>query len=108
MGLSKAIQGSNHTVQQITWKDERGNAVDLTGATITGKKHPHNDASSVVAVDGTLALVTATSGIFSWAYGSVDVGTAGSFVVQFIATFADTTKEKSFKEEFKVEDALDV
>jgi hypothetical protein len=108
MGLSKAIQGSNHTVQQITWKDERGNAVNLTGATITGKIHPHNDSSSVVAVDGTLSLVTAASGIFSWAYGTVDVGTVGSFVVQFIATYADTTKEKCFKEQFTVDDALDV
>ena len=108
MALSRAVQGSNHTVQQVTWKDERGNAIDLTGATITGKKHPHNDSGTVVAVDGALALSNATAGIFTWTYGTVDIGTVGSFVVQFFATYADTTKEKSFKEEFRVEDALDV
>jgi hypothetical protein len=108
MALSRAIQGSNHTAQSITWKDERGQAVDLTGATITGKKHPHNDSSTVVAIDGTLSVTNATGGIFTWTYGAVDIGTVGSFLVQFIATYADTTKEKCFKEQFTVEDALDV
>ena len=113
MGLSIAVEGSNHTVQQITWKDESGNAVDLTGATITGKMHPHDDSSDVSDIggggaDGTLALYDADAGIFTWTYGANNIGTVGTFTVQFIATFGDGSKEKSFKEQFIVKDALDV
>ena len=110
MGLSTAVQGSNRRAQRVTWEDELGNPIDLTGSTVTGKKHPHDDASAVVAVDGTLALVAgvADNNEFDWTYGTVDIGTVGVYIVQFFATYADTTKEKSLKEEFKVKDALDV
>lgn len=114
MALSKAIEGSNHTAQQITWKDERGNAVDLTGATITGKMHPHDDSSTVSDIgggagNGTLTISDASNGVFNWTYGDNNIDDVGVFIVQFTATYAaDSSKEKCFKEQFIVEDALDV
>ena len=107
MGLANAVEASRHTAQSITWSDENGTAVDLTGATITGRTK-NNKTGTVTTIDGTLALVTASSGIFSWTYGAVDVGTVGKYTVQFIATFADTTNERSKAYEWEVLDAFDV
>jgi len=59
-------------------------------------------------IDGTLALVTAASGIFSWTYGANDVGTAGEADVQIVATFADTTKDISYIGAWYVHDILSV
>lgn len=105
MALSIAIKGSNHTAQSITWKDERGNAVVLTGATITGSKRDH-DGTAITAIDGTLALSDGANGVFTWTYGTNDIAVAGSYVVQFYATYSDTTIEKCFIEQFIVEEAL--
>ena len=105
MALSKAIVGSNHRAQSITWKDERGNALVLTGATITAGKRDH-DGTTVTAVDGTLALSDGPNGVFTWTYGTNDISTAGTYVVQFFATYADTTIEKNFTEQFIVAEAL--
>jgi len=105
MALANAVEAARHTVQTITWTDDDGTAVNLTGATLTGKIRQDGTTRSV---DGTLALVTAASGIFSWTYGALDVGTVGAAAVQFIATFADTTKDKSYIELWYVHDALDL
>jgi len=105
MGLSIAVEGSNHTGQSITWKDERGNAVVLTGATITGSKRDH-DGTVITAIDGALAITNGANGIFSWTYGTNDIAIAGSYVVQFLATFGDATIEKCLIEQFTVEEAL--
>jgi hypothetical protein len=106
MALSDGIVGARHTAQQITWKDETGTAVDLTGATITGFKRVNEDRTTV-AIDGSLDLVDlGANGVFTWAYGAVDVGTAGNFEVQFVATYGDSTKDKTFVTDWKVHEAL--
>ena len=108
MALSKAVQGSNHTAQEITWQEETSlDAVGLTNATITAKMRPRLDGD-IRAVTGTLAVTDATAGIFTWTYGTTDIETAGEFDVQFFATFPDATKEKNFIERFIVKEALDV
>jgi len=105
MALAKAIVASNHTAQSITWKDEKGNAVVLTGATITGRKRAHS-GTTITAIDGSLDISDGANGVFTWTYGTNDIATAGSYVIQFLATFGDSTIEKNFVEEFKVEAAL--
>lgn len=107
MALANAVEGARHTAQQITWQDENGTAVNLTGATITGYKKANSDGT-ITALDGTLTLVTAASGVFSWAYGAVDVGTVGKYKVQFIATYSDTTKDKTLHHDWEVVDGYDV
>ena len=105
MALAKAVQGAQHTAQQITWTDDSGTAVDLTSSTITGKIR---DASGTVRdIDGSLDLVTAASGIFTWTYGDLDVGTDGTFEVQFVATFAGPLDDKTTIHSWLVYEALD-
>ena len=105
MALADAVEGARYVAQQITWSDSDGNAVDLTGATLTGYIKPNG--GSTRAIDGTLSLVTAASGIFSWAYGSTDVGTTGHFLVQFIATYGGGLKDKTLLTPWKVNAAID-
>jgi len=105
--LPPAVEGARKRTLTLTWKDTDDVAVDLTGATITGKLKNMN-TGVIASMDGVLALVTAASGIFSWAFGVVDVGTVGFFKVQFIATYADTLKNKTFVADWEVRDALDV
>ena len=109
MALSSGVVGARHLAQQITWTDEDGTVLDLTSATITGVKRNTGDNTSL-ALDGTLALVTATSGIFSWTYGAVDVGAAGKFEVQFTATYTGgaTDLERTLVHNWEVIEALAV
>lgn len=51
--------------RQVTWQNENGSAVDLTGYTLRGKiKRKASD--QVALIDLTLTVVTAASGIFSF------------------------------------------
>lgn len=102
MTLLKAIKGARHTGQLITWTRDDGTPQNLTGATLTGTIQATDGATR--AIDGTLTVVTPASGIFSWAYGPADVGTAGEFLVIFKATY--TEYDLSYAQYFKVEDAL--
>jgi hypothetical protein len=110
MALADAVQGSRYIAQQITWTDEDGTAVDLTGATLTGRIRSLDDRNLAPrAIDGTLTPdpdQVNNIGDFSWAYGATDVGTAGSFQVQFIATFVGGLSEKTLLEEWTVHAAI--
>lgn len=109
MALSFAVEGARYIAQSITWTDEDGTAVDLTGAVLSGRIR--NTATGVVtAIDGTLtpdADQATNPGVFTWAYGTNDVGTVGLFEVQFIATFGSLT-EKTLLEKWQVYDALEL
>lgn len=105
MALADAIQNARYAAQQITWTDADGNGVDLTGATVTGFIQDAN--GRIQAIDGTLALVTAASGIFSWTYGSNDVATPGDYLVQFVATYGGGQTDKTLLYEWQVYEALD-
>jgi len=84
--LAAAIQGALRPVQQVTWLDGEGVALDLTDATITGIIR--NRASGATrAIAGTLAITQAIDGIFTWSYDAADVADAGQFDVQFTATW---------------------
>jgi hypothetical protein len=106
MALADAVQGARHVAQQITWVDSSGDAVDLTGATVTGKIR--NGAGVVRDIDGTLTVTDDSGGVFTWAYGEDDVADDGGHEVQFIATYADTTQDKTFITSWLVREALDL
>lgn len=108
MALSSAVQGATHTAQRITWKDGEGDLQDLTGATITAVKRDRR-TYTVSAVTGTMTVVApATGGVFTWTYSEADVLTAGEYYVQFIATYGDTTKDKTIIEPWTVMEAFTV
>lgn len=109
MALAAAIKGAKRPSQTITWTRADGIAEDLSGATLTG--YIRNQRTGATrAIDGDLALVTAASGIFSWAYGDTDVSEAGeSFEVQFVASFgSDPTPAKTVSASWMVYDDLSV
>jgi hypothetical protein len=105
MALAKGVAGARHSAQQITWKKDDGAAYDLTGATITARIRDKVNGETRNA-DGTFALVTAASGIFSWSYGALDVARPGKFEVQFIASYGDGKSDKTYLADWDVEQGL--
>lgn len=93
--LPPVVGGDRKRSLTLTWTDEDDVAVDLTGATITGE-FKNMVTAAETAITGTLAIVTAASGIFSWARSAADVATAGVYLVRFVATYSDTLTTKSF------------
>ena len=87
--LPGAVQGSRDTVT-IYWRQRNGQALKLTGATITGTYKDFAD-DVVYVVDGTYTITDGIQGEFTWAYGAGDVGTAGSKEVQLKVVLADST-----------------
>jgi len=109
MALAAAVKGARYIAQQVTWTDEDGTAVDLTGVTLTGYKRSKTGGAAV-AIDGSLtpdADQVTNKGVFAWAYGAVDVSTVGQFNVQFIATYVGGLKEKTLITTWTVNEALD-
>jgi len=86
MALAAAVQGARRPSQTITWTDDNGAPLDLSGAVITARIR-NTTSNQTAASDGTFTVVTAASGIFRWDYSPADVATAGDFEVQFTATF---------------------
>lgn len=109
MALAAAIKGAKRPSQTITWTRADGTAEDLSGATLAGYIR-NLRTGETRAIDGTLTLVTAASGIFSWDYGDNDVSEAGeAFVVQFVASFgSDPTPAKTVASTWTVYDGLSV
>lgn len=104
--LPPTVIGDRKRTLTITWKDVDEVAVDLTGATITGEIK--NMATGVeTAITGTLALVTAASGIFSWARSAADVATVGDYLVRFVATYSGPLDTKSFAAYWRVKDEFE-
>jgi hypothetical protein len=101
MALQTAVVGARHTGQQITWTRTDGTAQNLSGATLTGTI---KDVTTgvVTSIAGALSIVTAASGIFSWAYAAGDVDAAGEFEVQFKADYGGGLYDLSFAEPWLV------
>jgi hypothetical protein len=57
------------------------------------------------AITGTLTATSPDSGLFTWAYSALDVGTVGRFLVQFKADYG-TTYDLTFPEPWVVEPSL--
>ena len=104
MALANAVQAARHTAQRIVWADSDGDPLNLTGATVTARLLDLSTGTAR-AVTGTLTVLEAEAGVFSWAYGTEDVATAGQFNVQFVATFG-STNDKTLAELWEVEPAL--
>lgn len=105
MALSNAVQGATKFPQLITWTDTEGEPVDLSEATITGRIW-----SAVVAprnIEGPLQLDgDGSEGQFTWTYHANDVAIAGTFRVQFTATYAGNLKARTLQEKWEVKPAI--
>lgn len=104
MALQNAVQGGRRPSQVIVWADADGDAVDLTGATITAVLRHRTGAQTSRASDGAFVVMDAAAGRFRWDYGAQDVATPGRYEVQFSAAFGtDPTPLRSFAEAWTVE-----
>lgn len=104
--LATAVQGATRPSQVITWTQADGTAMDLTGATITGRIL---DLATLAARDvaGTLSVTDAAAGEFTWAYHADDVAAAGKFEVQFTAAFlTGASPARTFRQEWIVEESI--
>jgi hypothetical protein len=101
--LAKAVEGATRPSQAITWAQADGAAMDLTGATLTGRiKNLASGAARNVA--GTLSVTDAAAGEFTWAYHADDVAEAGKFEVQFTAAYGVApSPARTFRESWIVE-----
>lgn len=101
MAIPNAVQGGKRPSPLLTWTDLDGDALDLTGATITGTiTNEHGESR---AITGALTVVTADEGVFRWDYSTADVATKGTFNVQFSAAFGvSPTPSKTFNEQWRV------
>ncbi len=99
--LARAVQGAKRPSQLITWLDEDGNAVDLSGTTIAARIR--DLAGTARNADGTFTITNAAGGVFRWDYGVNDVATAGLFWVQFTAAYGSApTPARSIVAEWQV------
>jgi hypothetical protein len=106
MALPDAVQGGKRPSPLITWLDNDGVAVDLSGATITARIQDANTGTARDA-DGTFTITNAAGGVFRWDLGTTDVGTAGTYKVQFVAVFgAAPTPAKTFLARWRVLTAI--
>lgn len=105
MALANAVQGARHTAQRVTWTDTEGDALNLTGATLSGRIL--DEATGLARdMDGTLSIISPTQGVFDWQYGELDVGAAGAFRVQFTASYGASGSDRTLQEEWRVEAAI--
>lgn len=85
--LGTIQQGVSGVAQRITWYGSGAvTPADLTGATITATIESVEDPTYSEASDGSVVLIDAPNGVFSWTPGVTDTGTPGKFYVIFTAT----------------------
>jgi len=104
MALAAAVQGARRTAQLITWLDEDGDPLDISGAVLTARLR-RVATGDVATADGLLTVTDGPAGQFSWQYGAADVAAAGDFEVQFTAT-ANGLSDRTFLESWEVVEAL--
>ena len=102
--IPAAIQGARLPGRQLTWSRSDGTAEDLTGATITARMQ--NKATGVASdVTGTLTVIDAANGVFTWALSAADVATVGDFDLQFTASYGSLAA-RTYKADWSVRAAI--
>ena len=89
MAITPFYVGQTHVKLSLTWQDDSGTAVDLTGATVTCRFLPVHGAG--FAGTGTVNVTNAAGGVFTYAFSAGDVATAGDYTLQFKAVYGDST-----------------
>jgi len=87
--ISPIPVGQTHVVLQLTWQDDSGVAVDLTGAAVTARIKPINGTGS--AATGTLVVTNAATGNLTYKWATAEVATVGEYEIQFKAVYGDGT-----------------
>lgn len=75
---------------RATLKDASGNAINLNGASV---QFHMKSLSGQVVIDEPMTIVTAASGIVSYAWQVGDTSTSGTYYAEFEVTYSDLTVE---------------
>lgn len=106
MALANAVQGALRPSPLITWLDDTGAPVNLTGATITARIR--NGRGESRAATGLFTVTDAAAGVFRWDLSAEDVEEAGVFHVQFTASYGSApTPARTVVERWKVYDSIE-
>lgn len=79
--LAPVVQGSTWSPHTITVKYADGSVYSLAGKTVSGTLSRRGET---FAITGDLTVTDAANGIFTWDKSAADVGTPGTFAVQFV------------------------
>lgn len=94
MPISPLYVGEAHRPLSVTWQDDSGAALDLTTATLT-VRFSGVAGSTGFNGTGTFNITSAATGKFTYTLSATDVAVAGTWNLQFIATYGDGTKQFS-------------
>jgi hypothetical protein len=78
----------------VTWLDDLNVALNLTTATLAVRFNGVSGSASFAGA-GTFNITNAAAGLFTYTFAASDVAVAGTWRLQFIATYSDTTKQFS-------------
>ena len=98
--------GETHILWTYTWTRKGNTIIDLSGATITGRKSPHGNDMGAAAITGTIVVTNGPAGQFTLAPSPGDVSASGFFDFQFKAVFGDGTVLLSNRYVQEIEKAL--
>jgi hypothetical protein len=85
----------------VTWIDDSNTALNLTTATLSVRFSGVGSSASFTGA-GAFNITNAAGGLFTYTFASSDVSVAGTWQLQFIATYSDTTKQFSDPVPFEV------
>lgn len=94
MPISPLYVNQLHRPISVTWLDDSNTALNLSGATLTVRFAGVAGSQSFTGA-GSFSVTNATAGQFTYTLASTDVATPGSWQLQFVATYSDTTKQFS-------------
>lgn len=87
MSIQPWYTGQTLPAMEPTFEDDNGNAINLTGATITLKFRNQQTNQDQVGA-GTWNILSATGGIAQYSWASADVATAGSYLIYVDVTYS--------------------
>ena len=92
MILQPQIVGQNDYGYQLpfTLEDGNGNAVNLSGATLTINVQDSQDASDALLFTGTMTIQSAAAGTCYYTVASGNFPNPGTFLAQIVATWPST------------------
>lgn len=94
MAASPLFVGETHKPLSVTWLDDLNTALNLSTATLSVRFGGVGSSASFTGT-GTFNVTNAASGLFTYTFSAADVAAAGTWQLQFLATYSDTTKQFS-------------
>lgn len=93
MAITPWYLGETRPTWSLTWTDDAGAAINLTGATVAMRIRQPNTTTAPGA--GVVNVTNAVAGQFTYAVAALDFPVAGSYTVQASAVYGDGTVLKS-------------